>query len=69
LAAFLFVQAVRGAKAAFTAVLARKAPRTSTEAIVAKAASGDVVGDAGQAEDRMCTVSPASRMASRSRRL
>ena len=45
-------QVVRSARAALTSLGARKAPSTSTAAMVARASSGgDVVGDRGEPED------------------
>jgi len=43
-------QVIRDNRAAFTAWGARKAPRTSTDAMVAMASSGDIVCDGGEPE-------------------
>ena len=62
--------AVRGASAAFTAVGARKAPSTSTEAIVARASWGETSSAMlASPSTRIWIICPASRISSRSRRV
>ena len=65
----LYVDRMRSASAAFTAALARNAPRTSIESMVANANSG-VTSSAMLARPStlISSVSPAARTASRSRR-
>ena len=61
---------MRPATAAFTAGLARKAPSTTTEAIVAQARSGETSSAMlARPSTLICNVSPAARTASRSLRV
>src|ERR1035438_6222443 len=63
-------QTMRAARAAFTAVGARKAPSTSTEAIVARASWGETsVAMLASPSTRIWIICPASRISSRSRRV